>query len=38
MMVFDKRILDEEVNFVLKYLDQDGNGSVSFQEFENALL
>ncbi len=37
-MVFDKRIIDEEVSAVIKYLDTDGNGSISFQEFENAFL
>ncbi|KRX07671.1 Protein kinase-like domain [Pseudocohnilembus persalinus] len=37
MQVFDKRINDEEVYIVIKYLDQDGDQQISLEEFERAL-
>lgn len=37
MMIFDRNILDEEVRCIIAFLDTDGNGSVSLEEFTNAL-
>ena len=36
-MVFDKKIMDEEVDYAIKYLDSDKNGSVSFKELSQAF-
>lgn len=37
MQVFDNRINKEEVEYVFKYFDKDGSGSITFKEFEQAL-
>lgn len=37
MQIFDKNILDDEVSCIIQFLDKDGNGSVSYEEFYQAI-